>query len=116
MLKFCQAGAPALSKKLLSSRLILAIETYRNKLEKTFSYFFQTAFKVKTRHKLLMGAIGVLPEEQEAYDLVMKLSWILPTVVLVGALLDAMFVAVYMKFAHPWVGILSTEEPNNEQE
>ena len=63
-----------------------------------------------------MKVIGVFPEEQEAYDLVMNLSWILPTVVIVGALLDAFFVGIYMNFAHPWVGILSTEEPNNEQE
>ena len=60
-----------------------------------------------------MGAIGVFPEEQKAYDLVMKLLWILPTVVFGGALVDAMFVAIYMNFAHPWVGILS--KPNNEQ-
>ena len=42
-----------------------------------------------------MGAIGVFPEEQKAYDLVMKLLWILPTVVLGGALVDAMFVSIY---------------------
>ena len=64
-----------------------------------------------------MGAIGVFPEEQKAYDLVMKLLWIVPTLVLGGALVDAMFVAIYMNFAHPWIGILSSEQPkpNNGQ-
>ena len=51
-----------------------------------------------------MGAIGVFTEEQQAYDLVMNLSWILPTMVVIGALLDAFFVTVYMEFAHPWIG------------
>ena len=51
-----------------------------------------------------MGAIGVFIEEQQAYDLVMNLSWILPTIVVIGALLDALFVTVYMEFAHPWIG------------
>ena len=51
-----------------------------------------------------MGAIGVFTEEQQAYDLVMNLSWILPTIVVIGALLDAFFVTVYMEFAHPWIG------------
>ena len=51
-----------------------------------------------------MGAIGVFPEEQKAYDLVMNLSWILLTMVVIGALLDAFFVTVYMEFAHPWIG------------
>ena len=51
-----------------------------------------------------MGAIGVFTEEQQAYDLVMNLSWILPTIVVIGALLDALFVTVYMEFAHPWIG------------
>ena len=63
-----------------------------------------------------MGAIGVFPEEQKAYDLVMKLIWILPTIVLGGALVDAMFVAIYMNFAHPWIGILSSEQPKSNSE
>ena len=57
-----------------------------------------------------MGAIGVFTEEQQAYDLVMNLSWILPTMVVIGALLDALFVTVYMEFAHPWKDILAEYE------
>ena len=57
-----------------------------------------------------MGAIGVFTEEQQAYDLVMNLSWILPTMVVIGALLDALFVSVYMEFAHPWKDILAEYE------
>ena len=69
---------------------------------------------MKTRHELLEKAIGVFPEEQDAYDLVMELFWILPTVVLVGAAVDAILVAIYMNFAHPWIKIL--KKPKNEQE
>ena len=57
-----------------------------------------------------MGAIGVFTEEQQAYDMVMNLSWILPTMVVIGALLDAFFVTVYMEFAHPWNDILAEYE------
>ena len=57
-----------------------------------------------------MGAIGVFTEEQQAYDLVMNLSWILPTMVVIGALLDTFFVTVYMEFAHPWKDILAEYE------
>ena len=51
--------------------------------------------------------------------MVMDLLWILPTIVVVGAMFDASLVAIYMYIAHPWIGILSTEEapkPENEQE
>ena len=36
------------------------------------------------------------------------MSWLLPLVIFVGALLDALFVYIYMNFAHPWIDILST--------
>ena len=54
-----------------------------------------------------MGSIGVFTKEKQAYDLVMNLSWILPTMVVIGALLDVFFVTVYMEFAHPWKDILA---------
>ena len=51
--------------------------------------------------------IGVFPEEEEAYTLVSLLMWLLPTIVILGALLDfALFYLFSTKF-HPWAGILS---------
>ena len=51
--------------------------------------------------------IGVLLEEEEAFTLVSLLVWLLPTIVILGALLDlALFYLFSTKF-HPWAGILS---------
>ena len=51
--------------------------------------------------------IGVFPEEEEAFTLVSLLMWLLPTIVILGALLDfALFYLFSTKF-HPWAGILS---------
>ena len=69
---------------------------------------------MKARHQLLKGAIGVFPEEELAYRNVKILSWILPSVIITGALLDMIFVFVYMRIAHPWKYILSDEEPDAE--
>ena len=45
-----------------------------------------------------------------------QLSWILPIVVVIGALLDMLLVYVYMKFAHPWKYILSFKAENEGEE
>ena len=66
---------------------------------------------VKARHELLTGSIGVFTKEIEAYDLVMSLFWILPTMIFIGALMDALFIIIYMRFAHPWIKILSKPNP-----
>ena len=67
---------------------------------------------MKARHQLLKGAIGVFPEEELAYRNVKILSWILPSVIITGALLDMILVFVFMRIAHPWKYILSDEEPD----
>ena len=69
---------------------------------------------MKARHELLEGAIGVFPEEESAYKLVKNLSWILPTVIISGALLDILLVFFYMRIAHPWKYILINEEDDKE--
>ena len=51
--------------------------------------------------------IDVFPEEEAAFTLVSLLMWLLPTTVILGALLDfALFYLFSTKF-HPWAGILS---------
>ena len=39
----------------------------------------------------------------------MMLSWLLPCILVAGAVIDAVLVVVYMKYFHPWIGILSKE-------
>ena len=68
------------------------------------------------RHELVKGAIGAFPEEEYAYLLVKNLSRILPLVIFLGAILDSILVAIYMNFAHPWLGILKSEETKEETE
>ena len=66
---------------------------------------------MKERHELLLETIGgVFDEEEYAYWLVTEFSWILPTIVLCGGLLDILLIGFYMKFAHPWKDILSQEK------
>lgn len=48
--------------------------------------------------------------------LVNNLRWILPLVVFIGAIVDAILVTIYMCKAHPWLDILSTEETKEETE
>jgi hypothetical protein len=72
---------------------------------------------VKARYELLEAAIGVFPEEDQAYLLVTTLSWIFPLVIIVASVVDMLLVIIYMRFAHPWKGILFHEEvTENEQE
>ena len=49
---------------------------------------------------------------------VKTLSWILPLAVIIGAILDAALVYVFMKFTHPWKYLLSEKfhKKNNETE
>ena len=72
----------------------------------TVSY---TAANVRNRHELLLAAIGVFPEEENAYWLATKLSWILPTIIISGGLVDLLLIVIYMK-THPWKGILSSKK------
>ena len=64
------------------------------------------AMNVETRNNILVGAIGVFPEEETAYSKVKNLTWILPTVVVIGSLIDALLAIAYMRFTHPWKHIL----------
>ena len=100
-------------------------------------YMFQFSFSgynVKVRHELLSGAIGTrFEEENTAYLLVSWLLWVLPMTVTCRSsfgrhhhwtpeaalavtfgphqqLMDAILVYGYLKWAHPWAGILGTLE------
>ena len=71
---------------------------------------FLPGFSVRGRHELLQGAIGTFPEEDHAYTMVTTLMWALPIIICIAAILDIGFVYLYMKKAHPWIGILIDEE------
>ena len=59
---------------------------------------------------MLEAAIGVFPEEDQAYLLVTTLSWILPLAIIIASVVDMLLVIIYMRFAHPWKGILFWED------
>ena len=71
---------------------------------------------VIARHQLLQGAIGTFPEEDEAYWRVTTLMWALPLTVTLAALFDFFCVIVYMKYGHPWKGILSKVKKSDAKE
>ena len=72
---------------------------------------------MKARHKLLLEAIGgVFDEEEYAYLQITKFSWILPTIIICGGVIDLLLIVFYMKFAHPLKDILvgeNTSENSN---
>ena len=78
--------------------------------QQKISSFWQTGQNVIARHNLLEGAIGTFEEEKQAYWIVTLLMWLLPTIVVAGAAIDAILVIVYLKYAHPWKGILAKEK------
>ena len=45
-----------------------------------------------------------------------KLSWILPLIIIFGAIVDALLVYIYMRFAHPWKDILFYKDETSEKE
>ena len=47
--------------------------------------------------------------------MVNSLSWILPFCIVMGSLVDAVLVYIYMKYVHQWKDILSSEEVSNPE-
>ena len=82
-----------------------------------FLLFFSTALNVKTRHQLLVSALGyVFPEEEHAYWLVNLLILVLPLTISIAAVVDMLLAVIYMKFAHPWKGLLAKVEKKEKSE
>ena len=61
---------------------------------------------MRERHLVLRDNIGTLVEEDEAFDLMTRLSWQLPIFVIALAILDLVLAVVYLKWLHPWKIIL----------
>ena len=51
-----------------------------------------------SRHELISVAIGTFDEEDEAYLLVTWLLWVIPMIVTIAALMDAILAYGYMKW------------------
>ena len=67
---------------------------------------------MKVRHELLLEVLGyVFPEEEYSYWLMNLLRWLLPTTIAIAAAVDALLAFAYMKYAHPWRGILADAAP-----
>ena len=102
---------------MITTGLIFRLYKYLIKFQPRFDicFFPQTASHIKARHELLEGAIGVFPEEKQAYEKILMLSWILPLIVIIGSLVDTMLVVVFMKLAHPWKDILFGQMEKTEE-
>ena len=68
-----------------------------------------SAFKVTERHSVLVDNIGTFAEEDEAYELLIRLSISLPILAIVTWVLDAVLGYVYLKWFHPWKILLQEE-------
>ena len=54
----------------------------------------------------LWNNIGTFAEEDEAFDLLTRLTWLLPTIIVASAAFDLVLAIVYLKWLHPWKIIL----------
>ena len=61
-----------------------------------------SASKVTERHLVLVANIGTFVEEDEAYELLNRLSFSLPIVAMITWVLDALLGYAYLKWFHPW--------------
>ena len=65
------------------------------------------------KHLTLRDNIGTFAKEDEAFDLLNRLSWQLPIFVIVSAILDLVLAFVYLKWLHPWKIILQEASTGN---
>ena len=61
---------------------------------------------MREKHLTLRDNIGTFAKEDEAFDLLTRLSWLLPIFVIVSAILDLVLAFVYLKWLHPWKIVL----------
>ena len=64
-------------------------------------FFLLKAHQIRSRHEDLGKAIETFEEEKYAFWLVTLLAWLLPTLVIVGGLLDGLFVFILWKEKQP---------------
>ena len=64
------------------------------------------ASNVDEKHSALVNNIGTYKEEDEAFELLNNLRVLVPTIVLIVTVFDALLAAAYLKWFHPWKIIL----------
>ena len=75
-------------------------------------FFISTGYQVRVRHELLLDTLGyVFPEEEYSYWLTTLLMWVLPTILAIAVVVDVLLAFIYMRYAHPWRGILEDPAP-----
>ena len=73
------------------------------------------AHQIRSRHEDLEKAIETSEEEKYAYWLVTLLAWLLPTLVIVGGLLDGLFVFILWKEKQPKEKVEGEEKTSKMQ-
>ena len=61
---------------------------------------------MREKHLTLWNNIGTFAEEDEAFDLLTRLTWLLPIIIVTSAAFDLVLAVVYLKWLHPWKIIL----------
>ena len=61
---------------------------------------------MREKHLVLRDNIGTFAKEDEAFDLLTRLSWQLPVFFISSAIADLIMAVVYLKWLHPWKIIL----------
>ena len=56
--------------------------------------------------------IGTFKEEDEAFDLMMLLAWLMPLLVTIATVVDAILMTINMTVIHPWRRILQEVRRN----
>ena len=75
-----------------------------------------TAANVWEKHQNLLDEGYVFPEEKEATSMLLTLSWVLPVIVAISALVDLLLIFVFQELFHPWRRILvDNQEPENQE-
>ena len=75
--------------------------------------FSDSAVKIQERHKTISPVIGAFKQEDEAFILMTWLTWVLPLLLVTVSLVDFGLILTYMKWLHPWRGIISEEVGEN---
>ena len=73
------------------------------------------AHQIRSRHEDLEEAIQTSEEEKYAFWLVTLLAWLLPTLVIVGGLLDGLFVFILWKEKQPKEKVEGEEKTSKMQ-
>ena len=70
-------------------------------------------WNVSERHEILDNSIGVLPEEQEAFDLIQMIVILSFPILIFASLIQFSIYFIYNKYFHPFKDITSSSKQGN---